>query len=418
LEEIFQLTMANFRTRLEVTPDTPEGCAWIRLNLPDGSGLFEFKISKAGRTDTILCPAGWQSADHWYRFPVEQLNVLEAQILLDKQSFSHLSFSNYLITVRNVSNGSSIDGVLSGGVEYVSDVNGSTRIFNSESIGSTSYSSDIKDVQINITSAVIPESSISSSYNSTSNASVDFPELPKEFNNVSGSFDSSHNSNVEFDAKNIDAGPISHVNVDNKIAPIEPSNGLLAAKSDSDLISNIDPIHSESLSNFSNKKRSVIFLVLFIFLIVISVYYFLHRSQSVPNKELPINILQDSQSVVNIQAANNVINDNLPQEHIYFLAEKWLKENHFAESFLLFEHLAGQNHAPSIVQMAHLYDPVFRSNSKITFPEVNLVASVKWYQLARTRGQNVDSEVSSLILYIKKDTSISDQEKSDLISNL
>lgn len=67
---------------------------------PEGSGTLQFGISRAGQSNQILGPLGWQSADYWFETESGELLDGKAMVHLPEQLLNHLSFSNYRVLTR------------------------------------------------------------------------------------------------------------------------------------------------------------------------------------------------------------------------------------------------------------------------------------------------------------------------------
>lgn len=67
---------------------------------PEGSGPIQFVISRAGQSNHILGPNGWQSADYWFESESNNIQDHKAMVHLPAQLLSQFSFSNYKVLAR------------------------------------------------------------------------------------------------------------------------------------------------------------------------------------------------------------------------------------------------------------------------------------------------------------------------------
>ncbi len=90
--------------------------AEISVEIPNGTGDISLSIHKAGSSNHILGPNGWQSADYWFNgVPSEMSNNNVAWFCLPAQLVEHITYSNYSVFCRRVGNSTNTRTILTGG---------------------------------------------------------------------------------------------------------------------------------------------------------------------------------------------------------------------------------------------------------------------------------------------------------------
>ncbi len=103
-------------TKLYLPTNGEANSAEISVEIPYGTGDISLSIHKAGSSNHILGPNGWQSADYWFNgTPSEVSNDNVAWFSLPAQLVEHITYSNYSIFCKRESNSTSTRTILMGG---------------------------------------------------------------------------------------------------------------------------------------------------------------------------------------------------------------------------------------------------------------------------------------------------------------
>ena len=90
--------------------------AEILVEIPSGTGDISLSIHRAGSSNHILGPNGWQSADYWFNgTPSEVNNDNVAWFSLPAQLVEHITFSNYSVFCQRAGNLTKSRTILTGG---------------------------------------------------------------------------------------------------------------------------------------------------------------------------------------------------------------------------------------------------------------------------------------------------------------
>jgi hypothetical protein len=88
----------------------------ISAEIPNGVGEISLSIQRAGSSNQILGPNGWQSADYWFNStPLEITSQNIGWFRLPTQLLKHITYSNYSVFCRRVNNSNPSRTILTGG---------------------------------------------------------------------------------------------------------------------------------------------------------------------------------------------------------------------------------------------------------------------------------------------------------------
>ncbi len=103
-------------TKLYLPSGGEANSAEILVEIPSGTGGISLSIHRAGSSNHILGPNGWQSADYWFNgTPSEVNNDNVAWFSLPAQLVEHITFSNYSVFCQRAGNLTKIRTILTGG---------------------------------------------------------------------------------------------------------------------------------------------------------------------------------------------------------------------------------------------------------------------------------------------------------------
>jgi hypothetical protein len=103
-------------TKLYLASNGEANSAEISIEIPNGTGDISISIHKAGSSNHILGPNGWQSADHWFTItPIEVNNDHVGWFNLPAKLVKHITYSNYSVFCRRVGSPANTRSILTGG---------------------------------------------------------------------------------------------------------------------------------------------------------------------------------------------------------------------------------------------------------------------------------------------------------------
>jgi hypothetical protein len=119
-----------------------------------------------------------------------------------------------------------------------------------------------------------------------------------------------------------------------------------------------------------------------------------------------------------MQEANRIINDLTDPKVIFEIGKSWQSAGHHAEAFILLENSASKNYAPAIIEVAQLYDPLYRRNHVYSFPDVDIVKSANWCLAAYKNGVDIKDEAYKLKSFINDSKSLDSSTKTEALAIL
>ena len=103
-------------TKLYLPPNGETNYGEISAEIPNGVGEISLSIQRAGSSNQILGPNGWQSADYWFSstpFEITSQNI--GWFRLPLQLLKHITYSNYSVFCRRINNNNPSRTILTGG---------------------------------------------------------------------------------------------------------------------------------------------------------------------------------------------------------------------------------------------------------------------------------------------------------------
>jgi len=103
-------------TKLYLPSNGSANAAEISVEIPSGTGDISLSIHRAGSSNNILGPNGWQSADYWFNgTPSDVSDDSVAWFSLPPELVQHITYSNYSVFCRRIGNSLTNRTVLTGG---------------------------------------------------------------------------------------------------------------------------------------------------------------------------------------------------------------------------------------------------------------------------------------------------------------
>jgi hypothetical protein len=103
-------------TKLYLPPNGETNFGEISAEIPNGVGEISLSIQRAGSSNQILGPNGWQSADYWFSItPLEITSQNIGWFRLPSELLKHITYSNYSVFCRRINNNNPSRTILTGG---------------------------------------------------------------------------------------------------------------------------------------------------------------------------------------------------------------------------------------------------------------------------------------------------------------
>lgn len=365
----------TFQTFLEIGTTTPKGCAVIKLAVPKGVGIFEFEVRRVGYADSILGAKSWQPSEHWFQF---QLNneIPDGQfvpIQLDEITVANLANSNYSLSVRKYGETVAFKGVLIGGLKHIDE-----QIKNEISIAPYTQSRSEVSVSKNWEDSISPNETILSpeTVQSQTKIEIELPELPHIYKKATSKVDAKSKTSAE------------------------------------------------TTKIFTNSFSKIKLFIGILCLVLVGTFFYWNYINNVKNqRDKDRNpLISQSQNTeiptATMQEANRIINDLTDPKVIFEIGKSWQSAGHHAEAFILLENSASKNYAPAIIEVAQLYDPLYRRNHVYSFPDVDIVKSANWCLAAYKNGVDIKDEAYKLKSFINDSKSLDSSTKTEALAIL